>query len=78
VGTLLPTPLVADALKDVTRVGGVVLDVFLGAGASLLAAERIGRRLRALDASPACVDVAIERWRAITGRDPVRLPRKRP
>ena len=56
----------ADTLgaMDVTRRGDLVLDLFLGSGTTLMAAERTGRRFRGLDIDPAYVDVAIERWSA--------------
>jgi DNA modification methylase len=68
--TVKPTALVADALQDVTGRGDLVLDLFLGSGTTLLAAERTGRRFRGLDIDPAYVDVAIERWSARTGQEP--------
>ena len=60
--------MVADAICDVTRQGELVLDIFLGSGTSLIAAERVGRRFRGLDIDPAYVDVAIERWEKLTGK----------
>ena len=63
-------PVVADAILDVTRRGDLVLDLFLGSGTTLMAAERTGRRFRGLDIDPAYVDVAIERWAARTGLEP--------
>jgi SAM-dependent methyltransferase len=68
--TVKPTGLVADAIQDVTRRGDLVLDLFLGSGTTLLAAERTGRRFRGLDIDPAYVDVAIERWSVRTGLEP--------
>jgi len=68
--TVKPTGLVADAIQDVTRRADLVLDLFLGSGTTLLAAERTGRRFRGLDIDPAYVDVAIERWSARTGLEP--------
>src|SRR5215203_1551291 len=65
--TVKPTALVADAIQDVTRRGDLVLDIFLGSGTSLIASERCGRRFRGFDLDPAYVDVAIERWVAMTG-----------
>jgi DNA modification methylase len=67
--TVKPVGLVADALKDVTKRGELVLDIFLGSGTSLIAAERTGRRFRGLDIDPAYVDVAVERWCAMTGQE---------
>ena len=66
--TVKPVAMVADALCDVTRQGDLVLDIFLGSGTSLIAAERVGRVFRGLDIDPAYVDVAIERWENLTGR----------
>lgn len=66
--TVKPVAMVADALCDVTRQGDLVLDIFLGSGTSLIAAERVHRRFRGLDIDPAYVDVAIERWENLTGR----------
>jgi DNA modification methylase len=68
--TVKPTGLVADAIQDVTRRGDLVLDLFLGSGTTLMAAERTGRRFRGLDIDPAYIDVAIQRWSARTGLDP--------
>ena len=68
--TVKPVALVADALCDVTRRGDLVLDIFLGSGTSLIAAERVGRRFCGLDIDPAYVDVAIDRWVAVTGGTP--------
>ena len=67
--TVKPTGLVADAIKDVTRHGDVVLDIFLGSGTTLIAAERAGRRFRGVEIDPAYVDVALERWSSLTGKE---------
>jgi DNA modification methylase len=75
--TVKPTALVADAIQDVTRRGDLVLDTFLGAGTSLIAAERCGRRFRGVEIDPAYVDVAIERWTAMTGGTPEAVERNR-
>jgi DNA modification methylase len=69
--TVKPVGMVADALKDCTRRGDIVLDTFAGAGTTTLAAERVGRRAYSLDLEPKYVDVAIRRWQAFTRRDAV-------
>ena len=66
-----PIALIADALEDVTKPGDLILDVALGPGTTLVAAERSGRRLRGLEGDPAWIDVAVARWRALTGGTPV-------
>lgn len=66
--TVKPVAMVADAIKDVTRQGELILDIFLGSGTSLIAAARAGRQFRGLDIDPAYVDVAIDRWETLTGQ----------
>jgi DNA modification methylase len=69
--TAKPVALVADAIKDGTRKGDVVLDIFAGPGTTVMAAQRVGRHARALEVEPRLVDVAIRRWQAHTRRDAV-------
>jgi DNA modification methylase len=66
--TVKPCALVADALKDASRPGAIVLDPFSGSGTTLIAAERTGRRSRAIELDPAYVDVAVRRWQNLTGK----------
>ncbi|MEL6487297.1 MAG: DNA methyltransferase, partial [Pseudomonadota bacterium] len=68
--TVKPVAMVADAYQDVTRQGELVLDIFLGSGTSLIAAERVGRAFRGLDIDPAYVDLAMQRWSDLTGKEP--------
>jgi DNA modification methylase len=69
--TAKPVALVADAIKDCTRRGDIVLDTFSGSGTTIMAAERVGRHARALEIEPRFVDVAIRRWQAFTRRDAI-------
>jgi DNA modification methylase len=48
-----------------------VLDPFCGSGTILIAAERTGRKARALEIDPTYVDVAVRRWQAYTGKSAV-------
>jgi 23S rRNA G2445 N2-methylase RlmL len=65
--TVKPVAMVADAILDCTARGELVLDPFLGSGTILVAAERVGRRCRALELDPFYVDTAVRRWQALTG-----------
>jgi DNA modification methylase len=69
--TVKPVALVADALKDCSRRSALVLDPFCGSGTILIAAERTGRKARALEIDPTYVDVAVRRWQAYTGKSAV-------
>jgi DNA modification methylase len=66
--TVKPIALVADAILDCTKRGGVVLDPFLGSGTTILAAERTGRRCFGIEIDPLYVDTAIGRWERLTGK----------
>lgn len=74
--TVKPVSLIADAIRDCSRRGGIVLDPFAGSGTILIAAERAGRRARAIEIDPKYVDVAIRRWERVTGDLAVHLPTK--
>jgi DNA modification methylase len=66
--TVKPVALVADAIRDCSKRGGIVLDPFLGSGTTVIAAERTGRRARGIELDPVYVDVAVKRWQAYTGK----------
>jgi DNA modification methylase len=63
-----PVALLADAIRDVSRRGAIVLDPFAGSGSTLIAAERTGRRAYLLEIDPAYSDVIIRRFEAYTGK----------
>jgi DNA modification methylase len=72
--TVKPVALVVDAIKDCSRRGGIVLDPFCGSGTVLIAAERTGRKARAVEIDPHYVDVAVRRWEMHTGKTAVLAP----
>lgn len=67
-----PVAMVADAILDVTQRGDLVLDPFLGGGATLIAAERTGRACRGIEIDPLYVDTCLRRIIRHSGLDPVR------
>lgn len=71
--TVKPVSMIADALRDVTKRGDVVLDTFAGSGSVLMAALETGRKCCCVELDPLYVDVAIRRWQHATGREAVRL-----
>ena len=60
--------MIADAIRDCSHRKGIVLDPFCGSGTILIAAERTGRKARAMELDPRYVDVAVQRWQRITGK----------
>ncbi len=71
--TVKPVALVADAIRDCSRRGEIVLDCFAGSGTTLIAAEKTGRRARIIEYDPVYCDTIIRRWQAYTGRDAVHV-----
>lgn len=69
--TVKPIALVADAMRDCSRRGDIVLDPFMGSGTTILAAEKVGRRGYGIEIDPLYVDVAIRRWQEFTKRDAI-------
>jgi DNA modification methylase len=65
--TMKPLELVERAIGNSSKPGDIVLDLFLGSGTTLIAAERTGRVCYAVELEPAYVDVAVRRWEAFTG-----------
>ena len=51
----------------------IVFEPFAGAGTSIIAGQRTGRRVRAIELAPAYVDLAIARWRMLHPDLPVTL-----
>ena len=66
--TVKPVALVADAIRDCSRRGEIVLDGFGGAGSTLIAAEMCGRTARLIEIDPAYCDTIIARWQTYTGK----------
>ena len=66
--TVKPVALVADALRDCSRRGDIVLDPFGGSGTTLIAAHQTGRTARLIEFDPLYCDTIIRRFEQITGK----------
>jgi len=70
-----PTPKPLDAfgipMRQHVERGGLCYEPFSGSGSQIIAGEANGRRVFAMEISPAYVDVAVERWQTETGRDAI-------
>jgi len=71
--TVKPVQLIADAIKDVSRRNGIVLDVFGGSGSTLIAAHKTGRRAYLSELDPVYCDRIIQRWEAYAKDDAEQL-----
>jgi DNA modification methylase len=66
--TVKPVALVAEAIKDCSRRGEVVLDPFGGSGTTLIAAHKTGRLARLIEFDPAYCDQILCRFEQVTGK----------
>jgi DNA modification methylase len=71
--TVKPVQMVADAIKDVSARGAIVLDQFGGSGSTLIAAHKTGRRAYVCELDPIYCDRIIRRWEAYAKDDAERV-----
>ncbi len=71
--TAKPVEMIADAIRDVSKRGEIVLDLFGGSGSTLIAAEKTCRRARLVELDPIYCDRIIARWEAYAWDDAEQL-----
>lgn len=71
--TMKPVALVENCLKDATKEGDTVVDLFGGSGTTLIACENLKRKCCTMEKDPHYCDVIITRWEALTGKEAVKL-----
>lgn len=71
--TMKPLKLPARAIKNSSKEGDVVLDLFGGGGSTLIACEQLNRQARIMELDPHYVDVIIARWEQFTGEKAVKI-----
>lgn len=69
--TMKPIKLMARCIKNSTRTGDVVLDLFGGSGSTMIAAEQLSRKCYMVELDPFYCDVIIDRWEKFTGKTAV-------
>lgn len=69
--TMKPVELITRMLRNSTREGDVVLDLFGGSGSTLIACGMLGRFCRMVEYDPKFADVIVKRWQEFTGREAV-------
>ena len=65
-----PVELYIDILTRFSKEGDIIIDCYLGSGTTIVACERLGRKCRAVEISPAYCAVSIQRWVDVTGGVP--------
>ena len=74
--TVKPVQMIADAIRDVSGRGDIVLDIFAGSGSTLIAAHKTGRRAYLAEIDPLYCARLIKRWEIYAGDDAVLLSRR--
>lgn len=70
--TVKPVALIGDAIRDCSKRGDIILDMFGGSGSTLIAADQAGRQARLIEYDPRYCDVIVSRWEKLTGKTAVR------
>jgi DNA modification methylase len=69
--TQKPSELAGICIRNSSRRGDIVLDLFGGSGSTLIAAERLSRKAYLMEIESKYVDVIVARWEKLTGRKAV-------
>jgi len=70
--TMKPIPLIEKAIGYSSKKDGSVLDLFLGSGSTLIAAEKTNRKCYGMELDEKYCDVIIERWEQFTGQKAIK------
>lgn len=71
--TMKPVPLFDYQIKNSSRKGDKVLDIFGGSGTTMIACEQNGRQAYLMELDPRYVDVIINRWEEFTGKKAIKI-----
>lgn len=71
--TMKPLRLIERLVRNSSKKGENVLDLFNGSGSTLMVCEQLGRRYFGMELDPRYVDATIERWEEFTGKKAVKI-----
>jgi DNA modification methylase len=69
--TQKPVGLYAFCMNGYSDAGEIIIDLFLGSGPALIAAEQLGRICYGMEIDPIYCDVICNRWTEFTGKKPI-------
>ena len=73
-----PVKVLIDLITNSSDPQDIVVDLFMGSGSTMIAAEQCGRACYSMELEPKWVDVSIARWEKLTGKKAKRMgPRTR-
>lgn len=65
--TMKPPEVYEKAIRRCTKMGDIIIDSFSGSGSTIMAAEKLNRRVYAVEIEPVFCDLAMKRYEALTG-----------
>ena len=71
--TMKPIALISYPIKNSSKIGDIVLDLFGGSGSTLIACEQIDRICYMMELDERYCDVIIKRWESLTGQKALKL-----
>ena len=71
--TMKPVKLISYLIRNSSRKGELVLDIFGGSGTTMIACEQLGRRCYMMELDPKYCDVIIKRWEGLTGQKAIKI-----
>lgn len=71
--TQKPVKMLSEILRDFSKEGSKILDLFGGSGSTLIASEQLGRKCYMMELDPHYCDVIIARWEKLTGQKAIKL-----
>ena len=71
--TMKPVPLIGKLMKNSSKPGWNVVDLFGGGGSTLMAAEQLSRTAYLMELDEKFCDVIVRRWEEYTGEKAIRL-----
>jgi DNA modification methylase len=71
--TMKPNDILVEIIKNSSNTGDIVLDLFGGSGATLIASEQLKRKCRMMELDEKYCDVIVNRWLAFTGKTEFKL-----
>jgi DNA modification methylase len=70
--TAKPVELLEKPIKHASKTDDIVLDLFLGSGSTLIAAQKTGRICYGMELDPKYVDVIVQRYVEYTGKTSIK------
>lgn len=65
--TMKPVKLMAKVIRNSSKEGQIILDLFGGSGSTLIACQQTGRQCYTMELDPHYCDVIVQRWEDFTG-----------